>query len=87
MYDRNYIEQYNAMRICIYTATNKCDYDPYLMHYGVLGMKWGQHLFGKTEASRAGKKRASTVSKKLLVDTLLLVVLWAHIWVVYLVRH
>jgi hypothetical protein len=59
----------------------------YLCHYGVLGMKWGQHLFGKTEASRAGKKRASTVSKKLLVDTLLLVVLWAHIWVVYLVRH
>ena len=31
----------------------------YLCHYGVLGMKWGQHLFGKTEASRAGRKRAS----------------------------
>ena len=31
----------------------------YLCHYGVLGMKWGQHLFGKTEGSRAGRKRAS----------------------------
>jgi hypothetical protein len=33
--------------------------DEYLCHYGVLGMKWGQHLFGKTEASSAGRKRAS----------------------------
>ena len=38
----------------IYTATNKCQYDPYLMHYGVMGMKWGQHLFGKI--SGAGRK-------------------------------
>ena len=66
MCDRNYIEQYNAMRTCIYTATNKCDYDPYLMHYGVLGQKWGQHLMAKTKDAigrRTGKKT------KALTDT------------------
>jgi esterase/lipase len=38
--------------------------DEYLCHYGVLGMKWGQHLFGKTEASRAGRNRATKANKK-----------------------
>lgn len=54
MYNRDYIQHYDAMQNYIYTATNKCQYDPYLMHYGVMGMKWGQHLFGKI--SGAGRK-------------------------------
>ena len=39
MYNRDYIQHYNAMQNYIYTATNKCQYDPHLMRYGVLGMK------------------------------------------------
>lgn len=52
MYNRDYVKQYNMMQDYIYTATNKCQYDPYLMHHGVLGMKWGQHLFGKISGAR-----------------------------------
>ena len=57
MYDEKYIQQYYAMQNCIHSATNKCRFDPYLMHYGVPGMKWGQHLFGKIFGS--GKKSKS----------------------------
>lgn len=62
MYDRNYLQHFNAMQDCIYTATNKCEYDPYLMHYGVMGMKWGQHLFGKV-TSLGSKRKALKEAK------------------------
>lgn len=56
MYNDDYLKQYNMMQNYIYTATNKCQYDPYLMHYGVPGMKWGQHLFGKITSLGSTKK-------------------------------
>lgn len=59
MYNRDYIQHYDAMQNYIYTATNKCQYDPYLMHYGVMGMKWGQHLFGKIAGARKAAKAVS----------------------------
>lgn len=59
MYNRDYIQHYDAMQNYIYTATNKCQYDPYLMHYGVMGMKWGQHLFGKIVGARKAAKAVS----------------------------
>ena len=69
MYNRDYIQHYNAMQNYIYTATNKCQYDPYLMHYGVMGMKWGQHLFGKiTGAGRKAKAISDTKSGKRLTS-------------------
>lgn len=30
----------------------------YLAHHGVLGMKWGQHIFGKDKQTRGTRKRA-----------------------------
>ena len=69
MYNRDYIQHYNAMQNYIYTATNKCQYDPYLMHYGVMGMKWGQHLFGKiTGAGRKAKSISDIKSGKRLTS-------------------
>jgi hypothetical protein len=69
MYNRDYIQHYDAMQNCIYTATNKCQYDPYLMHYGVLGMKWGQHLFGKlTGSGKKSKSVADTATGKRLTS-------------------
>lgn len=69
MYNRDYIQHYDAMQNYIYTATNKCQYDPYLMHYGVMGMKWGQHLFGKiTGAGRKAKAISDTKSGKRLTS-------------------
>ena len=59
MYNPDYIQHYDAMQNYIYTATNKCQYDPYLMHYGVMGMKWGQHLFGKIAGARKAAKAVS----------------------------
>lgn len=37
-------------------------YEEYLMHYGRLGMKWGQHIFGKDRSS--GTRRAKRISRK-----------------------
>lgn len=62
MYDQKYIQQYYAMQNCVYSATNKCQFDPYLMHYGVPGMKWGQHLFGKVTG--LGSKRKALKEAK-----------------------
>jgi hypothetical protein len=36
--------------------SNSYVYPDYLCHYGVLGMKWGQHLFGKVSAAAANHK-------------------------------
>lgn len=36
----------------------------YLAHHGVLGMKWGQHIFGKNEQTR-GTRKAQTPKKPL----------------------
>ena len=35
----------------------------YLCHYGVLGMKWGQHLFGNRSASGSSAKSAKAAAK------------------------
>ena len=67
MYNRDYIKHYNAMQNYIYTGMNRCRYDPYLMHYGVPGMKWGQHLFGKIVGiGRKTKSISDTKSGKRL---------------------
>lgn len=69
MYDQKYIQQYYAMQNCIHSATNKCQFDPYLMHYGVPGMKWGQHLFGKIFGSgNKSKSVADTATGKRLTS-------------------
>lgn len=39
-------------------------YSYYLAHHGVLGMKWGQHIFGKNEQTR-GTRKAQTPKKPL----------------------
>lgn len=36
--------------------------DDYLCHYGVQGMKWGQHLMAKYETNRAGRALRRTLS-------------------------
>lgn len=39
--------------------------DDYLMHHGVKGMKWGQHIFGnKTSSTSRNRSSKSTSSKK-----------------------
>ena len=35
----------------------------YLCHYGVQGMKWGQHLFGKIQAASANRKATKAAVK------------------------
>jgi hypothetical protein len=42
---------------------NGVDNSAYLAHYGVLGMKWGQHLFGKDRSSRSSNQSNSTSAK------------------------
>lgn len=37
----------------------------YLAHHGVLGMKWGQHIFGKVKSSISNHRKASTRKKNL----------------------
>lgn len=37
-------------------------YEEYLMHYGRLGMRWGQHIFGKDRSS--GTRRAKRQARK-----------------------
>lgn len=37
----------------------------YLAHHGVLGMKWGQHIFGKIKSSISNHRKASTRKKNL----------------------
>lgn len=37
----------------------------YLAHHGVLGMKWGQHIFGKIKSSISSHRKASTRKKNL----------------------
>ncbi len=61
MYNRDYVKQYGIMQDYIYTATNKCQYDPYLMHYGVKGMKWYQHLMAKFNGA-VGRKTSGSVA-------------------------
>ena len=42
---------------------NGVDNSAYLAHYGVLGMKWGQHLFGKDTSGTAKKSSTSQVRR------------------------
>lgn len=37
----------------------------YLAHHGVLGMKWGQHIFGKLRNSLSSRRKASQRKKNL----------------------
>ena len=37
----------------------------YLAHHGVLGMKWGQHIFGKVRNSLSSRRKASQRKKNL----------------------
>ena len=37
----------------------------YLAHHGVLGMKWGQHIFGKIRNSISSRRKASQRKKNL----------------------
>ena len=39
-------------------------YPDYLAHYGVQGMKWGQHLMAKYETNRAGRALKRTITNK-----------------------
>ena len=43
---------------------NGVDSSVYLAHYGVLGMKWGQHLMAKYETNRAGRALKRTITNK-----------------------
>jgi hypothetical protein len=43
---------------------NGVDSSAYLAHYGVLGMKWGQHLMAKYETNRAGRALKRTITNK-----------------------
>lgn len=39
-------------------------YPEYLAHYGVQGMRWGQHLMAKYETNRAGRALKRTITNK-----------------------
>lgn len=39
------------------------NYTSELYHYGRMGMKWGQHIFGKVQARRAARKKAANLKK------------------------
>lgn len=58
--DRRYLQEYSMMNNYLMNGGFPPYGSPYLAHYGVLGMKWGQHLFAK----QASKEQAKTVSGK-----------------------
>lgn len=37
------------------------DNDAYLCHYGIQGMKWGQHLFGGRAQQRENSRRTKSL--------------------------
>lgn len=61
MYPNNYLQHYQVSSV--YNA-NAVDTSPYLQHHGVVGMRWGQHIFGKVKNSTTGRrttKRANSL--------------------------
>lgn len=61
--DRKYIQEYSMMNNYLMNGGVSPYGSPYLAHYGVPGMKWGQHLFAKL----LGKKQDKSVSDTMTV--------------------
>lgn len=62
--DRKYMQDYSMMNNYLMNGGVSPYGSPYLAHYGVPGMKWGQHLFAKLLGKKQDKSVTDTATVK-----------------------
>lgn len=62
--DRKYLQDYSMMNNYLMNGGVSPYGSPYLAHYGVPGMKWGQHLFAKLFGKKQDKSVTDTATVK-----------------------
>ena len=62
--DRKYLQDYSMMNNYLMNGGVSPYGSPYLAHYGVPGMKWGQHLFAKLLGKKEDKSVTDTATVK-----------------------
>ena len=62
--DRKYLQDYSMMNKYLMNGGVSPYGSPYLAHYGVPGMKWGQHLFAKLLGKKQDKSVTDTATVK-----------------------
>lgn len=62
--DRKYLQDYSMMNNYLMNGGVSPYGSPYLAHYGVPGMKWGQHLFAKLLGKKQDKSVTDTATVK-----------------------